>query len=128
MALAQAAVHSSESLRDILPVAEEAANKVTSTTPMPSIVDLLDAVRADHAEQATVAPQGIVMNNSRTLSTFMGRAWAAARKSAERVRVDPRELDERTAEMYHAVLYEGASAALLRYPEGKHPKWDFFIM
>ncbi|KAK7747164.1 hypothetical protein SLS62_009106 [Diatrype stigma] len=124
MALAQAAVHSGESLQDILPAAEEAA----AAAPMPSIVDLLDAVRADHAEQAAAARQGVVVNSSRTLGTLMGRAWAAARKSAERVRVDPRDLDERTAEMYHAALYEGASAALLRYPAGKYPKWDFFII
>lgn len=123
MALAQAAVHSNKWLNEILPSAEAAAAATTSS-PMPSIVSLLDAVRIDHAEQMV---ERVDINDNKTLSTQMERAWEAARKTAERVRVDPAELDERTAEMYDAALYEGASAALLRWP-AKGPKWDFFLM
>ncbi|KAI1254085.1 hypothetical protein MGN70_004481 [Eutypa lata] len=123
MALAQAAVHSNKWLNEILPSAEAAAAATTSSS-MPSIVSLLDAVRTDHAEQMM---ERVDINDNKTLSTQMERAWEAARKTAERVRVDPAELDERTAEMYDAALYEGASAALLRWP-AKGPKWDFFLI
>lgn len=133
MALAQAAVHSDVAPRKFLLAAEQRAagaaaagtpSSSTAPTPMPSILDLLDAVR-DISPSPSPPPN---LFDLRGGGGMVGPAWDAILEIAGRVRVDrdPEALAERTAEMYHAAVYEGAAAALAR-PD-KEPKWDFFLM
>ncbi|RYP59711.1 hypothetical protein DL770_010150 [Monosporascus sp. CRB-9-2] len=122
MALAQAAVHGDRGgLRDFLLTADRQARAASSSEPMPAIVDLLEAVRADEK----LARSARMSDGNKIRDGVLGRAWGEAVAVANRVRVNPDELDERTAEMYHAAIYECASAALR---PGKEPKWDFFLM
>ncbi|RYP69759.1 hypothetical protein DL769_005190 [Monosporascus sp. CRB-8-3] len=122
MALAQAAVHRDErGLRDFLLAAERQAQTSSSSEPMPAIVDLLEAVRADEK----MARSARLSDGNKIFDGVLGRAWDETIAVTSRVRVRPDELDERTAEMYHAAIYECASAALR---PGKDPKWDFFLI
>ncbi|RYP11776.1 hypothetical protein DL765_007618 [Monosporascus sp. GIB2] len=123
MALAQAAVHGDQGgLRNFLLTADRQARAASSSSePMPAIVDLLEAVRADEK----LARSARLSDGNKIRDGVLGRAWDEAVAVASRVRVNPDELDERTAEMFHAAIYEGASAALR---PGKEPKWDFFLI
>ncbi|RYP56837.1 hypothetical protein DL771_011612 [Monosporascus sp. 5C6A] len=122
MALAQAAVHGDDGgLRDFLLTADRQAHAASSSEPMPAIVDLLEAVQADEK----LARSARLSDGNKIRDGVLGRAWGEAVAVASRVRVNPDELDERTAEMYHAAIYQGASAAL---QPGKQPKWDFFLI
>ncbi|RYP54420.1 hypothetical protein DL768_000791 [Monosporascus sp. mg162] len=122
MALAQAAVHGDEGgLRNFLLTADRQARAASSSEPMPAIIDLLEAVRADEK----LARAARMSDGNKIWDGVLGRAWGEALAVASRVRVNPDDLDERTAEMYHAAIYEGASAALR---PGKEPKWDFFLI
>lgn len=122
MALAQAAVHGDEGgLRNFLLTADRRAHAASSSDPMPAIVDLLEAVQADEK----LARSARLSDGNKIRDGVLGRAWDEAVAVASRVRVNPDELDERTAEMYHATIYENASAALR---PGKEPKWDFFLI
>ena len=125
MGLAQAAVHNDQELREFLLAAEERAKSTASPAPTPSILSLLDAVRTDEA--LAQSARGTDANKIR--DGVLKRALEPAIALAARVRVtdaDTDELHERTAEMYHATIFEAAAAALSR-PD-KEPKWDFFLM
>ncbi|RYO73719.1 hypothetical protein DL766_009063 [Monosporascus sp. MC13-8B] len=122
MALAQAAVHGDRGgMRDFLLTTDRQARAASSSEPMPAIVDLLEAARADEK----LARSARLSDGNKTREGMLDRAWGEATAVASRVRVNPDELDERTAEMYHAAVYAGASAALR---PGKEPKWDFFMI
>ncbi|KAL7625541.1 hypothetical protein AAE478_004761 [Parahypoxylon ruwenzoriense] len=118
MALAQAAVHH-DNLRKFLLASEEAAK--SKPTPMPSILSLLEEVKSN--EKLATSAKVPAINKIRD-GVFAG-AWDEIVELASRVKVQPEELEERTAEMIHTAIYEGASAAF--YP-GKIPKFDFFLM
>ncbi|XDG02298.1 hypothetical protein ABKA04_001913 [Annulohypoxylon sp. FPYF3050] len=118
MGLAQAAVHHDD-LRNFLLTAEEAAK--SKSDPMPTIASLLEEVKANK-KLATAAK---FEDNRKLHDGVFARAWDEVIEITSRVRVKPEELEERTAEMYHTAVYEGASAAF--YP-GKEPKFDFFLI
>lgn len=126
MGLAQAAVHNDQGLKKFLFATDERArlSAASSSAPMPSITSLLEAVRADEA----LAGSAHLTDSNKIRDGVLKRAYEPALDVTGRVRVaaDQDEIDERTAEMYHATIYEGAAAALAM-PD-KEPKWDFFLM
>lgn len=118
MGLAQAAVHQDD-LKKFFLATEEASK--SSPTPMPSIASLLEDVRSNK-KFATSAKS----EDGRTIrDRVFARAWNEIIQIASRVKVRPEELDEKTAEMYHTTIYEGASAA---FSPGMEPKFDFFLI
>ena len=120
MGLAQAAVHQ-DNLREYLLAAEKASQG--QKTPMPSIVSLYEAVAADK-EMANSAQ---LDDANKIRDGVLKRAWDATIRLTSRVRLTTDELALRTAEMYNAAIYVSASAAV-HGPEGKEPKFDFFLM
>ncbi len=118
-ALAQASIHKAH-LADFLLTAEKQAASAP-TTPMPRILALWEAVRSDEKLAGAVR----ATDNSKLRDGVLGRAKDAMLAVASRVCVAPDELDERTAEMFHACVFAGAAAAV--HPP-KHIKFDFFLM
>ena len=119
-ALAQASVHN-DSLNPFLLEAEKLAEATTSPEDTPSILSLLDAVRANDKLANSVREE----DENKLRDGLFARARDEMVKMAARVRVKPEQLDERTAEMYNSALYVAASAAV--HPP-KYPKFDFFLM
>lgn len=119
MGLAQACVHDNK-IGKFLLESEEVSKSIS--TPMPSIASLLDAAKSNK-KLASVAKKDIRNN---TFKSVFAKAWDEMVEVAGRVKVKPEELDERTAEMYHTAIFEGAAPALA-YPS-KEPKFDFFLM
>ncbi|KAI1079313.1 hypothetical protein F5B20DRAFT_544477 [Whalleya microplaca] len=117
MALAQTAVHG-DHLRKFLIDAEKASK--SSLTPMPYVVDLLEEARSNE-KMSTVT----IKESDKRGDAVLSAAWDETIEIVGRVNVKPDEVDERTAEMYHAAMYEGISAAL--HP-GKEPRFDFGLI
>ncbi|KAI0169507.1 hypothetical protein GGR52DRAFT_550358 [Hypoxylon sp. FL1284] len=118
MGLAQAAVHQ-DNLRKLLLAAENASESVSE--PMPSIASLLKEVRSNEK----LANSAQMKDGNKIRDGVLARAWDETIALTSRVKVKPEELDEKTAEMYHAAIYEGTLAA---FHPGKQPKFDFFLM
>ncbi|KAI0397059.1 HypA protein [Xylariaceae sp. FL0594] len=119
MGLAQAAVHQ-DNMRKFLITAEDAA-KSSAASQMPPIASLLDEVATDE-KLATAAR--FSDSNKVTDGVFV-RAFDEMIRVAAKVKVNPEDLEEKTAEMYNTAIYEAAGAAL--HP-GKEPRFDFFLM
>ncbi|KAI0006931.1 hypothetical protein F4779DRAFT_594277 [Xylariaceae sp. FL0662B] len=117
MALAQTAVHNN-GLRKFFLDSEEASK--SSPKPMPPIVDLQETARSNEKLSTARFNEPHKRGN-----VVLDQVWDEIVNLAGRVKVKPEELDERTAEMYHAAIYEGVAAAL--YP-GKEPKFDFVLI
>ncbi|KAK1990808.1 HypA protein [Colletotrichum falcatum] len=115
--LAQAAVHSNQ-LGGFFDEAERRANDAAAA-PMPRIADLVAEVRAD-PKLAAAARMG---DANKIFDGVMKRAPEEMTALAGRVKVRPEELDERTAEMFHAAFCVAGAAALR---PGKEAKGDFF--
>ncbi|KAI1103062.1 hypothetical protein F4804DRAFT_333649 [Jackrogersella minutella] len=118
MGLAQAAVHRND-LRKFLITAEAASR--SNLAPMPSITSLLEEVKLNKK----LATSAKFEDSQKFHDGVFARAWDEIVEITSRVKVKPEELDEKTAEMYHTAIYEGASAA---FHPGKQPKLDFFLM
>ncbi|KAF1824015.1 uncharacterized protein K489DRAFT_316886 [Dissoconium aciculare CBS 342.82] len=118
-ALAQAACHDAWIADYFLP-AEEAARKVTDVDNLPSIVQLLDDIRAD--KQIYEAPRWSDGNKIR--DGIMKRAGDRMLSYAAKVRVKPEALAEKTAEMTNAAAYYTAGAQ----KSNKAIKYDFFFI
>ncbi|ORY71923.1 HypA protein [Pseudomassariella vexata] len=118
MALAQACVHEDE-LRKLLITAEEKAK--SAPTPMPTIVSLLNTLAKD--DKLRNSPR--LDDSNKIRDGVLARAWEEAIKYCGQVKVLPEELDQRTAEMFNAAIYEASCAAV--YP-GKDPKYEFFLI
>ncbi|KAI0536716.1 HypA protein [Xylaria digitata] len=119
MALAQAAMHKTDSAAFL--VAAEKAAAAAKSQPMPEVVSLLREVAADE-KLSTSAHEA---EGNKILNGVLARAFDEAVRVAAKVNVKPEELDERTVEMYNTAIYEAASAALR---PGKEPRFDFFLM
>lgn len=131
--LAQACVHQPD-FADFLRAAERNAqdayastHDATSTKTMPHIVTLHEEARADSKLAAAVEHVND-MGGPRFADSVLVRAKDEMLRVVSRVKVWPEEVDERTAEMFHAEMYMAASAALRGPQLGKHPKFDFFLM
>ncbi|KAK4148182.1 uncharacterized protein C8A04DRAFT_23978 [Dichotomopilus funicola] len=137
--LAQAAVHEGKVIGEgyLLPAERLAAAFVaasasssTSTTPSSkdkgeSIVDLLEAVRADKELVGSVRNE----DGNKIRDGVLARARERMLAIAARVRVVPEEgeVRKRTAEMFDAAVLVAGAAALVKEGE-KQPKFDFFLM
>lgn len=120
MALAQACVHSDQ-FREFMLTAEAQANQ-SARTPMPRIVSLLDQMAKD--EKLRSAPH--LDDGNKIRDGVLGRARDEALKYTAQVKIEPSELEERTAEMYDAAIYVASAAA--SHSALKDPKYDFFLM
>lgn len=118
MALAQASVHKTD-FRDFYLETDRRAKE--SDARMPPIVELLEAARANAELRAS--PR--LSDGNKIRDGVLQRAQPAAVALASRVRVRPEELAERTAEMYHAGVYEAACAAV---HGDRDPKFEFFLI
>ncbi|KAM0335827.1 hypothetical protein ACHAQA_000877 [Verticillium albo-atrum] len=113
--LAQAAVHSNR-LGEFLKKAEEGAGGA-----MPAVADLFEAVWQDEKLRKAAQPN----DDNKIYDGVLVRAPTEMMKIAQRVKVKPEELEERTAEMFEAAFWVAAGAALKK---GKAAKWDFFLI
>lgn len=132
-ALAQTCVHRPD-FKDFLLAAERNANEAYPTAPatetkkkMPSIVALHQEARAD-PKLATAVGHVADMGGGRFADSVMRRAPDEILRVVSKVRVWPEEVDERTAEMFDAVVYVAVSAAFRGPQLGKYPKLDFFLL
>ncbi|RSL67410.1 hypothetical protein CEP51_012654 [Fusarium floridanum] len=103
-ALAQTCVHNSEGLDQLLLDGERLANANPEPTK-DALVDFRDKSKIE---------DGIIQ-----------RAKDAMLAILEQVHVEPEQLDERTAEMFHDLILVASSAAI--HPP-HHVKYDFFLM
>ncbi|KAK9414393.1 hypothetical protein SUNI508_11235 [Seiridium unicorne] len=120
MGLAQACVHSDQ-FREFMLAAESQAN-ATAKTPMPRISELLDTVAKN--EKLRNSPS--LDDGNKIRDGVLARARDEALKYTAQVKIEPSELEERTAEMYNTSIYI-ASAAALHSPT-KDPKYEFFLI
>jgi hypothetical protein len=119
--LAQACVHGNDLAPALLEAERRANEQSDGKTAGPSIVSLLEEVRAD--EKLVASPR--MSDSNKVRDGVLKRAREEMLGIASKVKVLPAELDERTVEMFNTAVYEGAAAAV--HP-GTHPKFDFFLM
>ncbi|KAK0307144.1 hypothetical protein LTR01_005790 [Friedmanniomyces endolithicus] len=117
-ALAQAAVHSA-SMSPFFLLAEQAARDRADEPCSKTIVELLDEIHADPEMRA--APRWSDGNKLR--DGVVGRAAERMVSYTSRFRVEPDELERKTAEMINAVVYYTAGAQR----EGYARKYDFYF-
>ncbi|KAJ4216664.1 hypothetical protein NW759_009235 [Fusarium solani] len=120
-ALAQTCVHNVEGLDQLLLASEQQANATPRSTKMPSLLSIYEKVRADPQLAGSVR----VEDTSKVEDGIIQRAKDAMLAILEQVHVEPEELDERTAEMFHDMILVASSAAI--HPP-HHVKYDFFLM
>lgn len=119
--LAQAAVHENK-LGELLSAADKAAAAAKQNgSRMGAIADLFDAVRENEKLVNSVRYD----DSDNIHDGIMTRAPDEAIELLSRVKVEPDELEERTAEMIHAAAYVAAAAA---FHPPHVPKFDFFLM
>lgn len=117
-ALAEASVHKNQ-LGDFFKEAEN--NAKNAKTPMPEIMDLIEEIRG--REKLVNSVQ--MKDSNKVFDGVLKRAPGEMMEVVSKVKVLPAELDERTAEMFHASCYVAGTAAL---KPGKESRWDFFLM
>lgn len=118
-ALAQTSVHGNDLNSFLFEAEKEAAQ--SSAGDMPSIVSLYKAVHDNDKLANSVRME----DSNKVRDGVLVRARAEMLRVANRVKVRPEQLEEKTAEMFHSALYMAAAAAI--HPP-KHPKFDFFFM
>ncbi|KAK0273054.1 hypothetical protein LTR35_012466 [Friedmanniomyces endolithicus] len=118
-ALAQAAVHSA-SMSPFFLLAEQAARDRADEPCSKTIAELLDEIHADPEMRA--APRWSDGNKLR--DGVLGRAAERMVSYTSQYRVEPDELERKTAEMVNAVAYYTAGAQR----EGYERKYDFYFI
>ncbi|WAO96911.1 Hypothetical protein NCS54_01460500 [Fusarium falciforme] len=88
---------------------------------MPSLVSIYKSLHADPHLSAAAR----VEDKDKIQDGILQRANGPMLAVLSRVRIDPNEVDERTAEMTHVIIYIASSAAI-HLPH--HVKYDFFLM
>ncbi|KAL2025086.1 hypothetical protein VTK56DRAFT_88 [Thermocarpiscus australiensis] len=127
-ALAQAAVHGREGVDRYLLGAERlaataAAERGGEAEERVGILELVREVRSNEK----LAGAARMEDANKIRDGVLPRAGEEMIRLAAKVRVRPEEVEERTAEMFHAALFVAAAAALVQHPR-KVPKFDFFLM
>ncbi|KAF9873814.1 hypothetical protein CkaCkLH20_08548 [Colletotrichum karsti] len=120
-ALAQASVHEVESLDELLLPSERDAEGSPQGSRMPAVIDLYEEIRTSSAFEGAAR----FRDESKIRDGILQRAKAPMLALLRRVRVQDDELEERTAEMFHAAILVASSAAV--HPP-HHVKFDFFLM
>ncbi|KAM6523102.1 hypothetical protein FSOLCH5_003721 [Fusarium solani] len=118
---AQTCVHNIEGLDQLILAGENQANATPRSTKMPLLLSMYDKVRADPRLASSVGTE----DKSKIEDGIIQRVKDAMLTMLEQVHVEPQELDERTAEMLHAMILVASSAAI--HPP-HHVKYDFFLM
>jgi questin oxidase-like protein len=120
--LAQAAVHSNR-LDKFLIKAEKKGDerRKDQSYRMPAILELMREVGEN--EKLRVSAEW--KDDNKIYDGVLVRAPEEAIELASKVVIRPEELDERTAEMFHAAIYVASGAAVR---EGKEPRVDFYLM
>ncbi|RSL73791.1 hypothetical protein CEP54_000065 [Fusarium duplospermum] len=120
-ALAQTCVHNIEGLDQLLLDGERLANANTNPEKMPPLLSMYEKVRTNPQLTGSVRME----DKSKIEDGIIQRAKDAMLAILEQVHVEPEELDERTAEMFHDMILVASSAAI-------HPphyvKYDLFLM
>ncbi|TDZ33445.1 Oxidoreductase ptaJ [Colletotrichum spinosum] len=106
-AMAQTCVHGTEGLDRILLEAERRARVSLDGISPP----FLACARLDDGDEIA---DGVLARAKEPMLALLGR-----------IRVTPEQLEEKTAEMFHAIVYV-ASGAAIRPPH--HVKYDYFLM
>jgi len=117
-ALAQACVHGTD-LHEFLFTSEKKA--AAAKVPMPPIVSLMNAARQEKAFSSLIK----IGEYNNIKDGILAQAKDEMLRLTGQVRVQPEELDERTAEMFVTCVYASCSAAA--HPT-KQPKYDFAMM
>ncbi|KAJ0324046.1 hypothetical protein Brms1b_001293 [Colletotrichum noveboracense] len=112
-ALAEASVHKNQ-LGDFFKEAEK--NAKNAKTPMPEIMDLIEEIRG--REKLVNSVQ--MKDSNKVFDGVLKRAPGEMMEVVSKVKVLPEELDERTAEMFHASCYVAGTAALKPGKESSH--------
>ncbi|KAL5588220.1 hypothetical protein FOBRF1_014748 [Fusarium oxysporum] len=120
-ALAQTCVHNLEGLDALLLSSELCAKTVRPATRMPSLLDLYEKTRSDSSLDESVRFQ----DKDKIEDGILNRAKEAMVSLLQQVHVEDADLEERTAEMFHAIVLVTSSAAI--HPP-HHVKSDFFLM
>ncbi|KAM0322208.1 hypothetical protein ACHAQA_009699 [Verticillium albo-atrum] len=120
-ALAQTCVHQQDDLDSLLLVSERQAHESRWTTRMPTLLSMFDSLSADSTLRSAVC----FTDNNKIQDGVLQRAKEPMLAALGQVHVDQNELDERTAEMLHTIIYVASSAAI--HPP-HHVKYDFFLM
>lgn len=122
-ALAQTCVHHANIKKELF-AAERRADEKYGRSPgarMPSIASLLREVR----DQPKLGKELKYDDGYSLRDTVFNRAGEEMIEIMSKVKVRPDELEERTAEMFDAIMFMGAGASF--HPQ-KVNKFDFFIM
>ncbi|KAM0226829.1 hypothetical protein ACHAPO_012045 [Fusarium lateritium] len=120
-ALAQTCVHDVESLGALLLASEVGAKAIRPTPPMPALLDIYKQIQSDSRFDGSVRFQ----DESKIEDGILKRAQVAMVSLLQQVHVEDAELEERTAEMFQAIVVVASSAAI--HPP-YHVKYDFFLM
>ncbi|KAF6808362.1 HypA protein [Colletotrichum sojae] len=116
--LAQAAVHKNE----LKPFFEETERRAREAgAPMPKMAELVEEVRGNEKLVGAVR----MGDRNKVFDGVLVRAPEEMKYVASKVRVSAEELDERTAEMFHACAWIAGCAA---QKPGKEARWDFFLI
>lgn len=121
-ALAQTCVHEIEGLDQLLVPSECDATQSSSEKPrMKAILDIYKDIAADPRFDGAT----LLSDASKIQDGILKRAKEPMISILRQVRIEDDELEERTAEMFHAIVLIASSAA--RRPP-HHVKHDFFLM
>lgn len=122
-ALAQTCVHHANIKKELFAAERRADEKYgrSSGSRMPSIASLLREVR----DQPKLGKELKYDDGYSLRDTVFNRAGEEMLEIMSKVKVRPDELEERTAEMFDAIMFMGAGASF--HPQ-KVNKFDFFIM
>ncbi|KAL0934789.1 Oxidoreductase AflY 1 [Colletotrichum truncatum] len=120
--LAQTCVHNIEGLDELLLASErQAATATPRTMRFPSLLSMYEHVRADPKLSTAVR----VGDENKIEDGILKRAKGPMIDILSQIHVDPEDLEERTAEMFHTMVLVASSAAI--HPP-HHVKYDFFLM
>ncbi|KAH8747649.1 hypothetical protein F5883DRAFT_509639 [Diaporthe sp. PMI_573] len=121
-ALAQTCVHEIEGLDQLLLPSERDATQSSGEKPrMKAILDIYKDIAADPRFDGAT----LLSDESKIQDGILKRAKEPTLSILRQVHVEDDELEERTAEMFHAITLVASSVAL-RPP--CHVKYDFFLM
>jgi hypothetical protein len=119
--LAQAAVHGNRMETFLVEAEKKADDRRKGNENMPKILDLIK--EASENEKLKNAPDW--NDDNKIHDGILVRAPQEAIELASKVVIREEELEERTAEMFHAAVYVALGAAVR---QGKEPRVDFFLM
>lgn len=122
--MAQACVHEAN-YKDVLLTAEANANEIYGTKgekgKMPPILSLYEELR----DNKRIVDSIRMSDDNKVRDGVLSRASEEMLRMISKVKVNPEEIEEKTAEMFDTSLYAAASAS---FHPGKPNKFDFFLM